>query len=791
MEKEPAIKRIKELRDQINYHNRRYYQLDAPEISDAEYDKMMVELIGLEKEFSGYIDLTASPTQRVGAAPLERFDSVTHLTTMLSLSNAFSETDIVEFDERIKRFLSRTENIPFVIEPKLDGVAVNLVYEKGIFAVGSTRGDGTVGEDVTQNLKTIRSIPLKITRNGNTPVPEQVEIVGEVFMGIDAFQKLNKRRLDEGESPFANPRNAAAGSLRQLDSGITSKRPLDIFCYGTGALEERSFKTHWEALQTLQEWGFKVNPYIRRAKDIHECMEYHREMVHIRHELPYEIDGVVIKVDFLDTQERLGAVSRSPRWAIAFKFPAVQETTIIEDIKVQVGRTGVLTPVALMRPVRVGGVMVSRATLHNQDEIDKKDIRTGDTVIIQRAGDVIPEIVKVITSKRNGSEKVFRIPDTCPICGSKVVKLHKKKKVGKEEGVAYCIGGLSCSAQRKGAIIHFASRNAMDIEGIGIQLANQLVDRELIKTPADLYKLDSESIANLDGMAELSASNIINAIEDSKDTTLDRFIYALGILGVGDTTSKDLSRFFGDLPKLMVAERKTLMYILGIGSEIADSIYHFLNDTHNRQVIQALLSSGIRWKEGLIIDDIKKTTLAKFIEWLSKKEDKIKWEGIKNVAEAKAQNIAKHFAKLESIEKADIDSLLDVEGVTTEIAQNVFDFFNNPKNIKVIDQLKELGLHIDEAEAKTSKYESVIRVKSFVLTGTLPHLTRNEAKARIEEYGGKVSESVSKITDYVVAGENPGSKMTKAQNLGITILDEEGLLELIKKADAIQHSFDF
>ena len=795
MEKEFAIKRIQELREQINYHNERYYQLDEPEISDAEYDRLMAELIALETEFSDYIsdyiDVTASPSQRVGAAPLEKFNTVTHLTPMLSLSNAFSEADITEFDKRIKRFLDSSENISFVVEPKLDGVAVNLIYKKGLLAVGLTRGDGAVGEDITHNLKTIQSIPLKIAWNENAPIPEKIEIRGEVYMEIDALRKLNKRRLDKGESPFANPRNAAAGSLRQLDSRITAKRPLDILCYGIGTITEKSFKTQWEVLQTLPEWGFRVNPHIRQAENINECIEYYYDIIRTRHELPYEIDGIVIKVDSLDIQDRLGAVSRSPRWAIACKFPAIQETTVIEDIKIQVGRTGALTPVALMKPVRVGGVMVSRATLHNQDEIEKKDIRIGDTVIIQRAGDVIPEVVKVIKTKRNGSEKVFRIPDTCPECGSKVVKLHKKKKVGKEEGVAYCIGGLSCSAQRKRAIIHFASRNAMDIEGIGIQLVKQLVDRELIKTPADLYKLDSESIANLDGMAELSASNIINAIEDSKDTTLDRFIYALGIPGAGDTTSKDLSRFFDGLPKLMIAERKTLMYIPSIGSEIADSIYHFFNDTHNSQVIQTLLSSGIRWKEGLIIDDIKKTTLAKFIEWLSKKEDKIRWKGIKGIGKVGAQNIAKHFAKLESIEKADIASLLHVKGVNPERALNVLDFFNNPKNIKVIDQLKELGLHIDEAETKTPNMMSVIRGKSFVLTGTLPHLTRNEAKARIEEYGGKVSENVSKITHYVVAGENPGSKMIKAQNFGTTTLDEEGLLKLIKKADAIQYPFDF
>lgn len=669
MEREPAIKRIKELRDRINYHNRRYYQLDDPEISDAEYDKMMAELIALEREFSGYIDLTASPTQRVGAPPLERFDSVTHLTTMLSLSNAFSETDILEFNERIKRFLGGTEDISFVTEPKLDGVAVNLVYEKGIFTVGSTRGDGTVGEDVTQNLKTILSIPLKIIHNGDTPVPEQVEIMGEVFMGIDAFQKLNKQRLNKGESPFANPRNAAAGSLRQLDSRITSKRPLDIFCYGIGALGERSLKTHWEALQTLRGWGFKVNPHIRRAKDIHECLKYRREMVRIRHELPYEIDGVVIKVDSLDIQERLGAVSRSPRWAIAFKFPAVQETTIIEDIKVQVGRTGALTPVALMRPVRVGGVMVSRATLHNQDEIDKKDIRIGDTVIIQRAGDVIPEIVKVMASKRNGSEKVFRMPDTCPECGSRVLRLEG-------EAAHRCIG-IACPAQIRENTKHFVSRGGMDIEGLGDKLISHLLDTKTIEDQADLYFLTVEKLSKLERMADKSAANIITALERSKRPPLKKFIFALGIRHVGEHISRILAGEFKTIDALAGTSKDDLKAIKGIGSEIAESITGFFREPSNRRVLKKLREAGVRPQET--------------------------------------------FRR----ESADLSG------------------------------------------------------KSLVFTGTMKSLTRNKAREIVESLGGEVSSSITKRTDYVVAGQSPGSKFKKAKDMRITILDEEEFLRFV------------
>lgn len=669
MEKEFAIKRIKELREQINYHNKRYYQLDEPEISDAEYDGLMAELIALETEFSDYIDVTASPTQRVGAAPLEKFNTVTHLTPMLSLSNAFSETDITEFDKRIKRFLDSNENISFVVEPKLDGVAVNLIYEKGILAIGLTRGDGTVGEDITQNLKTIRSIPLKIAQNENAPIPERVEVRGEVYIEIDAFRKFNKRRLDEGESPFANPRNAAAGSLRQLDSRETTKRPLDIFCYGTGALTGISFKNQWEVLQTLSEWGFKINRHIRQAKNIRECIEYYNDMLRKRHELPYEIDGIVIKVDSLDIQDRLGAVSRSPRWAIACKFPAIQETTVIEDIIIQVGRTGVLTPVALMKPVRVGGVMVSRATLHNQDEIDKKDIRIGDTVIIQRAGDVIPEVVKVIESKRNGSEKVFRIPDTCPECGSGVERL-------KGEAAHRCIG-FSCPARIRENIKHFAARGGMDIEGLGNKLVSQLFDTKTIEDPADLYFLTLEKLTKLERMADKSAMNILQALEQSKNPPLEKFIFALGISHVGEHIARILTKEIKTLDALISATEEDLKAIRGIGPEIAESI------------------TG---------------------------------------------------------------------------------FFREPSNITVIKKLRETGVKPQET-AYTELTE--LSGKSFIFTGTLKRLTRTKAREIVESLGGDVLSSITKRTDYVVAGESPGSKLDKAKDMGINILDEEGFLSLV------------
>ncbi len=669
MDKAAAIKRIKELRALINYHNRRYYQLDAPEISDVEYDRLMKELIELEERFP-QIDVSESPSQRVGAAPLDKFSTISHLTPMLSLANAFSEQDILDFDERIKRFLGTDEKIAFVVEPKLDGTAVNLIYEKGAFTVGATRGDGTVGEDVTQNLRTIDSIPLRMKKSKDSPMPERIEIRGEVYIEIDSFKKLNKRRLKEGEQPFANPRNAAAGSLRQLDSKITARRPLEIFCYGIGLVAGKTFKRHWDVLQTLSRWGFMVNPHVKQAKDIHECIEYYHHIDKIRAELPYEIDGVVIKVDDIEIQERLGAVSRSPRWAIACKFAATQATTIIEKIEVQVGRTGVLTPVAIMKPVRVGGVTVSRATLHNMDEIEKKDIRIGDTVIIQRAGDVIPEVVKVIVSTGNRPEREFVMPDTCPDpgCRSKVVRLEGEK--------AYRCINIACPAQIREHIAHFASRGGMDIEGLGDKLVAQLVDTKLIRDPADIYFLKKENLLNLERMAERSATNLLAAIEQSKTPPLEKFLYALGIRHVGEHMARVLARSFKTLEVLMTATEDDLLAIRDIGPEVASSITGFFGEQSNRKVIEKFRKAGVK-----------------------------------------------------PVEKS------------------------HPKDARLAG-------------------------KSFVFTGTLGRLTRNEAKEIVESLGASATESVTKTTDYVVAGESPGSKIEKARASGIKIIDEKEFLKL-------------
>ena len=510
MNRDTALKRIAKLRETIDYHNRRYYQLDDPEISDARFDELMRELQDLEELFPDE-GLASSPTQRVGAPPLQKFVTFEHPTPMLSLANAFTAEEIGDFDTRIRR-LAGVERIEYAAEPKLDGLAVNLVYENGLFVRGATRGDGATGEDITQNLKTIPSLPLEIKKSPSHSVPEFVEIRGEVYMERSSFDKMNLRRAADGEELFANPRNAAAGSLRQLDSRITARRPLSLFVYGIGTIRGIQFSTHLEILSALNEWGFPVNPLVEKAGDISAGIAYFERIGSLRPSLPYEIDGVVLKVNDLALQASLGSISRSPRWALACKFPAAQATTTITDIVVQVGRVGTLTPVAVMEPVNVGGVMVSRATLHNEDEIRKKDIRIGDTVVVQRAGDVIPEIVKVVPSQRTGTEKVFSMPGQCPECGSQIVR-----PAG--EVMHRCVN-ISCPAQIKEHIRHFASREAMDIDGLGEKLASQLFDAGLVADPSDLYYLDTGKLLTLERMAQKSANNLLEAIEKSKNPCL-------------------------------------------------------------------------------------------------------------------------------------------------------------------------------------------------------------------------------------------------------------------------------
>ncbi|MEN6623338.1 MAG: NAD-dependent DNA ligase LigA [Smithella sp.] len=583
MDKNAAQERINQLRNIIEYHNRLYYQQDNPEISDSEYDSLMRELQELEKLYPDE-NLLSSPSQRIGAAPLAKFASIRHPSPMLSLANAFSEEEIIDFDTRIKK-LSDTNKISYIVEPKLDGLAVNLLYENGRFTRGATRGDGFTGEDVTQNLKTISTLPLQIKKSSSHPIPDFIEIRGEVYMEIEYLQKLNRRRMDEGVEPFANPRNAAAGSLRQLDPKITARRPLKIFLYAVGNMESIAFSEHWEVLQALRSWGFPVNSLIEQANNVKECIQYFEKMGEKRESLPYEIDGVVLKVNDLNLQSYLGAVSRNPRWALACKFPPTQATTTVKDIFVNVGRTGALTPVALMEPVNVGGVTVSRATLHNEDEVLRKDIRIGDTVIIQRAGDVIPEVVKAILSKRTGNEKEFKMPVKCPECGSDVVRLEG-------EAAHRCIN-IACPAQIKEKIRHFASRSGLDIEGLGEKISAQLFDAKLVEDPADLYYLTCEQLLELDRHGKKSAQNLIDALQRSKNPPLDRFIYALGIRNVGEHLAKILAKEFGTIENLMKAKAEDLTSIKEIGPEIASSIVQFFHEPRNKIVMEKFRKAGV------------------------------------------------------------------------------------------------------------------------------------------------------------------------------------------------------
>lgn len=658
--------KAKELRRQIETANYNYYVLDNPTISDAEYDRLMRELEQLE---AAYPELRTpdSPTQRVGAQPLDEFKTVTHRVPMLSLDNAMDEGEIRDFAIRVQKSLPG-ETVQFVCEPKIDGLAVELVYENGVFISGSTRGDGITGEDITQNLKTIRSIPLRLMPN--LPIPTLLEVRGEVYMDKADFQRLNEQQLKEGKPLFANPRNSAAGSVRQLDPQITAKRPLKIFCYGLGSLEGYFFQTHHEFLEALLKWGFRVNPLIEIAKEVEALIAYYHKIESIRDSMPYDIDGVVYKVDSLAQQAKLGIKSRSPRWAIAGKFKAQQEVTQIIDIEASVGRTGAITPVAHLKPVQIGGVTVSHATLHNQDEIDRKDIRIGDWVVVQRAGDVIPQVVKVITERRTGNEKRYSIPANCPVCGTPVVR--------EEDEAKHRCPNINCPAQIKASIEHFASKRAMNIEGLGEKLIEQLVDSGLIKNVADIYSLRKEQLLTLERMGEKSAQNLLDAIAASQNVSLARFIYALGIRNVGEHMAKVLAKAFGSLERLSQASEEELMAIEGVGPIVARSVRNFFNAESNRQTIEKLLSSGIR---------------------ISSEQD--------------------------------------------------------------------------------YKQKEEIAGKTFVFTGTLTNFTREEAQALVEKYGGKSASSVSKKTDYVVVGENAGSKAETARQLGVKILNEAEFLELI------------
>ena len=669
MESHDAGQRIRELREKIHRHNYLYYVLDSPEITDTEYDLLLRELTRLENEFPELVT-PDSPTQRVGAKPLDKFSQMTHRIPMLSLENAFEEQDLRDFDDRVKRFLGLAagHEIEYTCEPKMDGLAVELIYENGEFTAGATRGDGFVGENITQNLKTVRSIPLRL---GTDAPPRLLEVRGEVYLPLDAFRKLNAERQDAGEAPFANPRNAAAGSLRQLDPRITARRPLSIFCYAPGALEGCEFTCQSEFLSTLPKWGIPVNPQAHKVTGIDQALAFYREMAAQRETLPYEIDGVVVKVDSFPIQRDLGEKSRSPRWAIACKFPPRQAVTAVEDIVVQVGRTGVLTPTAMLRPVEVSGVTVSRATLHNWEEMERKDIRIGDTVVIERAGDVIPAVVRVVTEQRTGAERFLPIPTACPECGSEIVKIP-------EEVAVRCLG-LSCPAQIRESIIHFASRNAMDMEGLGVKYIEQLLRLGLVKNVADLYYLTKDDFMRFERMGNKLAENLLFAIENSKHRELSRFIYALGIRHVGEHTAKLLAGAFGSIRNLEKAGEEELLSIREIGPQVARSIRTFFSNEQNIQVIERLLQAG----------------------------------------------------------------------VTPSV------------------EVKRVG----------GRFTG----KTFVFTGALTQFTREDAKRIVEAEGGHAAGSVSRKTDFVVAGDEAGSKLEKARQLGVKVLTEEEFQRMLEE----------
>ncbi|MDE3273926.1 NAD-dependent DNA ligase LigA [Pseudoalteromonas sp. G4] len=666
-----AAEQIKQLKAQIENHNYQYYVLDNPTIPDVEYDRLMRELIALE-EANPELKSADSPSQKVGGMALAAFDKVNHEVPMLSLDNAFDEEEFYAFDKRMKDRLKDSTDLAFCCEPKLDGLAVSILYENGVLVRAATRGDGQVGENITENVKTIRNVPLRLRGDS---IPARLEVRGEVFIDDKGFAKLNQTQQEKGDKTFANPRNAAAGSLRQLDPKITASRPLMLYAYSTGVVEGFELaNTHFEQLMQLKEWGLPVCPEIRTANNAKEAFAYYSDILGRRAALGYEIDGVVIKVNDKAIQQTLGFVARAPRWAIACKFPAQEELTTLLDVEFQVGRTGAITPVARLEPVYVGGVTVSNATLHNADEISRLGVHIGDTVIIRRAGDVIPQVASVVLERRPSDAKEIVFPTTCPVCDSHIERIEG-------EAVARCGGGLVCEAQRKEAIKHFASRKALDVDGLGDKVVEQLVDRKLIQTPADLFSLSQGHIESLERMGPKSAENLVAALEKAKQTTLAKFLYSLGIREVGEAT---------------------------------------------------------------------------------------------------AQNLANHYKTLEALQNASIEGLQDVSDVGEVVAKHVYYFFKEEHNQTVIEALIAAGLHWPAIEEK-SQDEMPLDGLTYVLTGTLNQMGRSEAKAKLQALGAKVSGSVSAKTHALVAGEKAGSKLTKAQDLGVEVLTEDDMLALFAK----------
>ncbi|MCE4055501.1 NAD-dependent DNA ligase LigA [Pseudomonas sp. Au-Pse12] len=778
-----AETRILELRAELDQHNYRYHVLDEPSIPDAEYDRLFHELKALEAEHPELVT-SDSPTQRVGSAALSAFTQVRHEIPMLSLGNAFEEVDMREFDRRVNEGLDLPAGdlfgggaaVEYSCEPKLDGLAVSLLYQDGVLVRGATRGDGTTGEDISVNVRTVRNIPLKLQGSG---WPATLEVRGEVFMSKAGFERLNAAQLEAGGKTFANPRNAAAGSLRQLDSKITASRPLEFCCYGLGQVSAEIADTHIGNLEQLKQWGMPISRELRLARGIDECLDYYREIGERRNALPYEIDGVVFKVNSVASQRELGFRAREPRWAIAHKFPATEELTELLDVEFQVGRTGAVTPVARLQPVKVAGVTVSNATLHNMDEVARLGLMIGDTVIIRRAGDVIPQVVQVVTERRPENARPVQIPQNCPVCGSHVertqlVKRSKGRETVSEGAVYRCVGRLACAAQLKQAIIHFVSRRAMDIEGLGDKTIEQLVDEKLIASPADLYQLKYEQIIDLEGFAEVSSNKLLKAIEDSKRPALARFIYALGIPDVGEETAKVLARSLGTLERVQQALPQVLTYLPDVGLEVAHEIHSFFEDSHNQEVIGALLDAD---QCGLVLQDqgelgaefAASTTLGGMLDKLN----------IPSVGPGGAQKLADKFGSLQGVIDAD---WLDMrQALPEKQAKAVREFFDNPANAQLAQaieqQLQAFGMHWHSEKKVVAGLP--LAGQTWVLTGSLELMSRDVAKDKLESLGAKVAGSVSAKTHCVVAGPGAGSKLAKANELGLKVLDEEAFVAFL------------
>lgn len=771
--------RIAQLRQIIAQHDYSYYVLDAPTVPDSEYDRLFAQLRELEQQYPELIT-SDSPTQRVSGQASAAFTQVQHQVPMLSLGNAFAEAQVLEFAQRAEQALgvdqshndlfSPTVTVQYCCEPKLDGLAVSISYEQGVLVRAATRGDGQTGEDITANVRTIRNVPLKLQGEG---WPEFLEVRGEVYMPKAGFEALNQRALAAGQKPFANPRNAAAGSLRQLDAKITASRPLEFCCYGssTEGLADR----HSSTLQRLQGWGIMISPEMQVVESIQGCLAYYAQIGQRRAQLPYDIDGVVFKVDALEQQRSLGFRAREPRWALAYKFAAQEEMTELLDVEFQVGRTGAVTPVARLKPVHVGGVMVANATLHNMDEVARLGVMIGDRVIVRRAGDVIPQITQVVLERRPHDARPVSTPSHCPVCGSKVertqlVRRSKNKQVVSEGAVWRCMGRLSCQAQLQQALIHFVARRAMDIDGLGEKIIEQLVAKKLVASPADLYRLTYEQVLALDGFADLSARNLLNAIAGSKRPSLARLIFALGIPDVGEETAKVLARALGSLQRLQQAYPETLLWLPEIGTEVAHEIASFFADSHNQMVLTQLAELDVQAvDEGQPAVEFQAcTTFAGFIEQFQ----------IAGVARTNAQRLADHFKTLEALFAADWLDLSSIARLSKNTAQAVQDFIKQDaqrqRALQLEQQLIDFGMHWSCEREHVQA--APLAGQTWVLTGGLEQLTREQAKARLELLGAKVAGSVSAKTDCVVAGSSAGSKLTRAQELGVAVLDETEFL---------------